>query len=162
MLVRPNYFFVKFAGLQIAQELDALERQFFEGGASLGPNDVGNVAADGMFSVQVLEKALEVWNLQALNREKPEVGRTCAKHSLLRCSGQLWRQLFWSNRHQRVFLYVMAFERCDVPFHSLLTVVGFAAVVWIEHHAAVKQPQVTNIQGVALSHALNIIFSSNH
>lgn len=39
--------------LQIAQELDALERAFLEeGGGGFGPGDTGNVAADGMFSIQ--------------------------------------------------------------------------------------------------------------
>jgi Ataxin-3 len=65
---------------ELAAELDALERQLMlEGGADgedflrYAAEDSGNVAASGLFSIQVLAKALEVWGLQALPLGSPDV-----------------------------------------------------------------------------------------
>jgi len=65
---------------QIAHELDAMERAFMaEGGMTsdeylrFTAEESGNVAADGMFSIQVLSKALQVWGLHAIPIDNPEV-----------------------------------------------------------------------------------------
>ncbi|KAK9838940.1 hypothetical protein WJX74_006331 [Apatococcus lobatus] len=63
---------------QIAQELDAAEQSFMmEGGTEAEDylkyiaEGSGNVAADGMFSSQVLSKALDVWNLEIIPMDSP-------------------------------------------------------------------------------------------
>ncbi|EFJ43953.1 hypothetical protein VOLCADRAFT_95901 [Volvox carteri f. nagariensis] len=55
---------------QIAQGLDELERALVGDGA-LGEGS-GNVAMDGMFSIQVLSRALESWGLQVVSLESEE------------------------------------------------------------------------------------------
>ncbi|GIL78618.1 hypothetical protein Vretimale_6219 [Volvox reticuliferus] len=55
---------------QIAQGLDELERALVGEGA-LGEGS-GNVALDGMFSIQVLSRALESWGLQVVSLESEE------------------------------------------------------------------------------------------
>ncbi|GLI65124.1 hypothetical protein VaNZ11_008577 [Volvox africanus] len=55
---------------QIAQGLDELERALVGEGA-LGEGS-GNVAMDGMFSIQVLSRALESWGLQVVSLESEE------------------------------------------------------------------------------------------
>lgn len=67
---------------QIAQELDALERAFMaESGLDSEEyqrfiaEGSGNVDIDGMFSIQVLSKALEVWGLAVIPLSHPEVRR---------------------------------------------------------------------------------------
>ncbi|KAL3148824.1 hypothetical protein ABBQ32_001704 [Trebouxia sp. C0010 RCD-2024] len=71
---------------QIALELDQQERAFMaEGGMESEDylkyiaEDSGNVAADGNFSVQVLAKALEVWNLSLQPLDAPDM-RISAQH----------------------------------------------------------------------------------
>ncbi|GAX83862.1 hypothetical protein CEUSTIGMA_g11287.t1 [Chlamydomonas eustigma] len=65
---------------QIGLELDEMERRFMQEGGVMSEEyqkfaaeGSGNVAADGMFSIQVLQKALEVWNLQVIPFDHPEV-----------------------------------------------------------------------------------------
>ncbi|KAG2441276.1 hypothetical protein HYH02_010117 [Chlamydomonas schloesseri] len=55
---------------QIAHGLDALERELL--GDALGNEASGNVAMDGMFSIQVLSRALESWGLTVLSLESEE------------------------------------------------------------------------------------------
>jgi ataxin-3 len=62
----------------LAHDLDALERALMaESGVDgadflrYAAEESGNVAASGMFSIQVLDKALEVWNLSALPLTSP-------------------------------------------------------------------------------------------
>ncbi|KAK2657595.1 hypothetical protein Ddye_010647 [Dipteronia dyeriana] len=65
-------FFSEFDLAALASDLDRKERQMMlEGGASLSSGDFlsedsHNVSLDGDFSIQVLEKALEVWDLQVI------------------------------------------------------------------------------------------------
>ncbi|GFR48751.1 hypothetical protein Agub_g10709 [Astrephomene gubernaculifera] len=55
---------------QIAQGLDELERALVGEGALEEAS--GNVAMDGMFSIQVLSRALETWSLQVISLESEE------------------------------------------------------------------------------------------
>jgi len=64
---------------QIAHELDAMEQSFMaESGmdtkaySDWQKEESGNVANDGMFSIQVLSKALANWDLSCLNLQSPE------------------------------------------------------------------------------------------
>eukprot|EP00798_Chlamydomonas_sp_ICE-L_P009176 gene9176-16309_t len=66
--------FTEFDLAQVAQDLDALERQLMmDGGVSsedykkYDAEGSGNVGNDGMFSIQVLSKALETWGLTDLS-----------------------------------------------------------------------------------------------
>ncbi|KAK4859090.1 hypothetical protein QYF36_026699 [Acer negundo] len=65
-------FFSEFDLAALASDLDRKERQMMlEGGASVSSGDFlsedsHNVSLDGDFSIQVLEKALEVWDLQVI------------------------------------------------------------------------------------------------
>lgn len=72
-------YFTELDLAEIAHQLDALERQVMEesGVDSVDylkymAEDSGNVAADGMFSIQVLSKALQSWGLQAISLDAPE------------------------------------------------------------------------------------------
>eukprot|EP00198_Chlamydomonas_reinhardtii_P012694 XP_001702031.1 ataxin-3-like protein [Chlamydomonas reinhardtii] len=55
---------------QIAHGLDALERELL--GDAMGGEASGNVAMDGMFSIQVLSRALESWGLTVMSLESEE------------------------------------------------------------------------------------------
>ncbi|KAL5742615.1 hypothetical protein ACOSP7_029347 [Xanthoceras sorbifolium] len=65
-------FFSEFDLAALASDLDRKERQMMlEGGAPVSAGDFlaegsHNVSLDGDFSIQVLEKALEVWDLQVI------------------------------------------------------------------------------------------------
>lgn len=63
----------------MAQDLDQQEQQvMLESGAGSShylkfmAEGSSNVAADGNFSIQVLNRALEIWNLQCISLEAPE------------------------------------------------------------------------------------------
>lgn len=67
---------------QIAQELDAAEHELLHdarsgGAAALG--EWGNVAEDGMFSSQVLLRALDAWGLAAVPLDSPEAAAAKAE-----------------------------------------------------------------------------------
>jgi ataxin-3 len=55
--------------LQIGHELDALERAVLEDASGM----LSNLDESGMFSIQVLSKALAVWNLQAIQYDSEEI-----------------------------------------------------------------------------------------
>ncbi|XAR68860.1 Ubiquitinyl hydrolase 1 [Bertholletia excelsa] len=60
-------FFSEFDLAALASDLDRKERQMMlEGGGDFVPDESHNVSLDGDFSIQVLEKALEVWDLQVI------------------------------------------------------------------------------------------------
>lgn len=66
--------------MQIAHDLDALEKEVMqEGGMTsddylkFAAEESGNVANDGMFSIQVLAKALDVWGLQVIPLGHPDM-----------------------------------------------------------------------------------------
>ncbi|KAK3272673.1 hypothetical protein CYMTET_19044 [Cymbomonas tetramitiformis] len=74
-------FFSEVDLASIAQDLDARERQLMmESGKESADflkflaEDSGNVAADGNFSIQVLSKALELWQLTCLPITNPAAG----------------------------------------------------------------------------------------
>lgn len=65
---------------QIAHELDALEKQFMlesgvdsESYRQFLAEESGNVSQEGNFSIQVLSKALHVWNLDVISLDNPVV-----------------------------------------------------------------------------------------
>lgn len=67
-------FFSEFDLAALASDLDSRERQMMvqTGGDFLPDPDVShNVSLDGDFSIQVLEKALEVWDLQVIPLNSP-------------------------------------------------------------------------------------------
>ncbi|MEW5318592.1 MAG: hypothetical protein WDW38_009805 [Sanguina aurantia] len=71
---------------QIAQELDALEKQFMQEGGVASEDylkfmseESGNVDASGMFSIQVLSKALQALNLQVTPLDNPELASAKAE-----------------------------------------------------------------------------------
>lgn len=70
-------FFSEFDLAALASDLDWKERQMMlEGGAAAGGDtflseESHNVSMDGDFSIQVLEKALEVWDLQVIPLNNP-------------------------------------------------------------------------------------------
>mmetsp|Transcript_7872 Transcript_7872/g.23710 ORF Transcript_7872/g.23710 Transcript_7872/m.23710 type:complete len:429 (-) Transcript_7872:479-1765(-) len=64
----------------LAHELDALEKAVMQEGGLTGEDyakfvseESGNVAADGMFSIQVLSRALEVWGLSVTPLSHPDM-----------------------------------------------------------------------------------------
>jgi Ataxin-3 len=66
--------------MHIARELDEKERQQMmalgtsqEGFLRFMAEDSGNVADDGNYSVQVLQKALQVWNIALIPLTAPEM-----------------------------------------------------------------------------------------
>ncbi|CAH9081893.1 unnamed protein product [Cuscuta epithymum] len=67
-------FFSEFDLAALASDLDSRERQMMLHGAGNGdfiPEESHNVSLDGDFSIQVLEKALEVWDLQVIPLDNP-------------------------------------------------------------------------------------------
>ncbi|KAL3531733.1 hypothetical protein ACH5RR_005254 [Cinchona calisaya] len=67
-------FFSEFDLAALASDLDLRERQMMlqAGGDFLpDPDESHNVSLDGDFSIQVLEKALEVWDLQVIPLDSP-------------------------------------------------------------------------------------------
>ncbi|PON36918.1 Machado-Joseph disease protein MJD [Parasponia andersonii] len=68
-------FFSEFDLAALASDLDRKERQvMIQGGAASGDflsEESHNVSLDGDFSIQVLEKALEVWDLQVIPLHSP-------------------------------------------------------------------------------------------
>nr|GMD44994.1 ataxin-3 homolog [Ipomoea batatas]GMD48228.1 ataxin-3 homolog [Ipomoea batatas]GME08704.1 ataxin-3 homolog [Ipomoea batatas] len=67
-------FFSEFDLAALASDLDRRERQMMLRGAGTGdfiPEESHNVSLDGDFSIQVLEKALEVWDLQVIPLDSP-------------------------------------------------------------------------------------------
>ncbi|RAL52173.1 unnamed protein product [Cuscuta campestris] len=67
-------FFSEFDLAALASDLDCRERQMMLQGAGTGdfiPEESHNVSLDGDFSIQVLEKALEVWDLQVIPLDSP-------------------------------------------------------------------------------------------
>ncbi|PSS34623.1 Ataxin-3 like [Actinidia chinensis var. chinensis] len=65
-------FFSEFDLAALASDLDRKERQMMlEGGHDFAPEESHNVSLDGDFSIQVLEKALEVWDLQVIPLNSP-------------------------------------------------------------------------------------------
>ncbi|GLT52684.1 hypothetical protein SLA2020_260080 [Shorea laevis] len=68
-------FFSEFDLAALASDLDCKERQMMlQGGASSGDflsEESHNVSLDGDFSIQVLQKALEVWDLQVIPLDCP-------------------------------------------------------------------------------------------
>lgn len=68
-------FFSEFDLAALASDLDLTERQMMrQGGASSGDflaEESHNVSLDGDFSIQVLQKALEVWDLQVIPLDCP-------------------------------------------------------------------------------------------
>ncbi|KAL3536480.1 hypothetical protein ACH5RR_004941 [Cinchona calisaya] len=67
-------FFSEFDLAALASDLDCRERQMMlqAGGDFLpDPDESHNVSLDGDFSIQVLEKALEVWDLQVIPLDSP-------------------------------------------------------------------------------------------
>ncbi|GLT37563.1 hypothetical protein SLA2020_118740 [Shorea laevis] len=68
-------FFSEFDLAALAADLDRQERQvMLQGGASSGdflPGESHNVSLQGDFSIQVLQKALEVWDLQVIPLDCP-------------------------------------------------------------------------------------------
>ncbi|KAJ7961303.1 Ataxin-3 like [Quillaja saponaria] len=68
-------FFSEFDLAALASDLDRKERQMMlQGGASSGDflsEESHNVSLDGDFSIQVLQKALEVWDLQVIPLDSP-------------------------------------------------------------------------------------------
>ncbi|EEF34497.1 ataxin-3 homolog [Ricinus communis] len=68
-------FFSEFDLAALASDLDCKERQMMQmGGSSTGDFlsvESHNVSLDGDFSIQVLEKALEVWDLQVIPLNSP-------------------------------------------------------------------------------------------
>ncbi|KAA8518990.1 hypothetical protein F0562_016236 [Nyssa sinensis] len=66
-------FFSEFDLAALASDLDRKERQMMLEGGAVGaatedsiPEESHNVSMDGDFSIQVLQKALEVWDLQVM------------------------------------------------------------------------------------------------
>ncbi|KAL6756732.1 Josephin-domain-containing protein [Haematococcus lacustris] len=57
---------------QIGQELDRLESELLLGGAKAA-GEAGNVDGSGMFSIQVLSRALQVWSLSASPITSPDM-----------------------------------------------------------------------------------------
>ncbi|XP_019186836.1 PREDICTED: ataxin-3 homolog [Ipomoea nil] len=67
-------FFSEFDLAALASDLDRRERQMMLQGAGTGDfivEESHNVSLDGDFSIQVLEKALEVWDLQVIPLDSP-------------------------------------------------------------------------------------------
>ncbi|KAL2510009.1 Ataxin-3-like protein [Forsythia ovata] len=66
-------FFSEFDFAALASDLDRTERQMMLGAANgdFLPEQSHNVSLDGDFSIQVLEKALEVWDLQVIPLDSP-------------------------------------------------------------------------------------------
>ncbi|XP_024024926.1 ataxin-3 homolog [Morus notabilis] len=69
-------FFSEFDLAALASDLDRKERQVMLGGTAAAPanflsEESHNVSLDGDFSIQVLEKALEVWDLQVIPLHSP-------------------------------------------------------------------------------------------
>ncbi|KAL6954328.1 hypothetical protein U1Q18_013473 [Sarracenia purpurea var. burkii] len=65
-------FFSEFDLAALASDLDRKERQMMlEGGQGFVSEESHNVSLDGDFSIQVLEKALEVWDLQVIPLNSP-------------------------------------------------------------------------------------------
>ncbi|PQM42162.1 ataxin-3 homolog isoform X1 [Prunus yedoensis var. nudiflora] len=69
-------FFSEFDLAALASDLDRKERQMMlvEGGSHAGDflsEESHNVSLDGDFSIQVLQKALEVWDLQVIPLDSP-------------------------------------------------------------------------------------------
>ncbi|XP_022145685.1 ataxin-3 homolog [Momordica charantia] len=67
-------FFSEFDLAALASDLDRKERQMMLGGSTTGDflsEESHNVSLDGDFSIQVLQKALEVWDLQVIPLNSP-------------------------------------------------------------------------------------------
>ncbi|KAL1804671.1 hypothetical protein DCAR_0830475 [Daucus carota subsp. sativus] len=67
-------FFSEFDLAALASDLDRTERQMMLGGAqsdAFVAEESHNVSLDGDFSIQVLQKALEVWDLQVIPLNSP-------------------------------------------------------------------------------------------
>ncbi|GER37974.1 ataxin-3 [Striga asiatica] len=66
-------FFSEFDLAALASDLDRTERQMMAGSVTGDylPEVSHNVSLDGDFSIQVLQKALEVWNLQVIPLDSP-------------------------------------------------------------------------------------------
>ncbi|KAK6125953.1 hypothetical protein DH2020_040261 [Rehmannia glutinosa] len=66
-------FFSEFDLAALASDLDRTERQMMVGSVTgdFLPELSHNVSLDGDFSIQVLQKALEVWNLQVIPLDSP-------------------------------------------------------------------------------------------
>ncbi|XP_030450058.1 ataxin-3 homolog [Syzygium oleosum] len=66
-------FFSEFDLAALASDLDRKERQVMmpQGGGDFLSQESHNVSLDGDFSIQVLEKALEVWDLQVIPLNSP-------------------------------------------------------------------------------------------
>ncbi|KAH6798204.1 Josephin family protein [Perilla frutescens var. hirtella] len=66
-------FFSEFDLAALASDLDRTERQMMLGAVTgdFLPEQSHNVSLDGDFSIQVLQKALEVWDLQVIPLESP-------------------------------------------------------------------------------------------
>ncbi|KAL2533823.1 Ataxin-3-like protein [Abeliophyllum distichum] len=66
-------FFSEFDLAALASDLDSTERQMMLGSATgdFLPHLSHNVSLDGDFSIQVLQKALEVWDLQVIPLDSP-------------------------------------------------------------------------------------------
>jgi ataxin-3 len=62
---QKGHLFTELDLADIARDLDRLEREVLGGGA-LESGDHGNLDDSGMFSSQVLSKALELWSLQII------------------------------------------------------------------------------------------------
>lgn len=80
---------------QIGQELDQLEQQILdeESRAAAGPSS--NLDESGMFSIQVLAKALEVWHLTAVptdNQELRQAGFDPQQQEAFICNLQVKRR----------------------------------------------------------------------
>ncbi|XP_009593039.1 ataxin-3 homolog [Nicotiana tomentosiformis] len=65
-------FFSEFDLAAVASDLDRAERQMMvQGGGDFVPEQSHNVSLDGDFSIQVLQKALGVWDLQIIPLDSP-------------------------------------------------------------------------------------------
>ncbi|KAK7349948.1 hypothetical protein VNO77_07873 [Canavalia gladiata] len=64
-------FFSEFDLAALASDLDRKERQVMLPALSSGDFESHNVSLDGDFSIQVLQKALEVWDLQVIPLDSP-------------------------------------------------------------------------------------------
>ncbi|XP_047341662.1 ataxin-3 homolog [Impatiens glandulifera] len=64
-------FFSEFDLAALASDLDRKEQQVMLGGGDLLSGQSHNVSLDGDFSIQVLQKALEVWDLQVIPLDCP-------------------------------------------------------------------------------------------
>lgn len=66
-------FFSEFDLAALASDLDLSERQVLtQGGVHVAGEESHNVSLDGDFSIQVLQKAMEVWDLQIIPVKSPE------------------------------------------------------------------------------------------